>query len=69
MSKISGLRNDVNKRTFYKERKMRKRYIHFMSKQNKKAPLILDMYENYFKLFGDVGLNTNREADLGFLQL
>ena len=44
MSRFSGLRNDNNKRTFYKERKFNKRRIHFLSKQNIKAPLILDMY-------------------------
>ena len=44
MSRISGLRNDMNKRTLYKERKINKRYIHFLSKQSIKAPLILDMY-------------------------
>ena len=44
MSRINGLRNDMNKRTFYKERKINKRRIHFSSKQNIKAPLILDMY-------------------------
>ena len=47
-SRISGLRNDINdinKRPFYKERRINKRYIHFLSKQNIKAPLILDMYD------------------------
>ena len=44
MSRISELRNDMNKRTFYKERKINKRRIHFLSKQNIKAPLILDIY-------------------------
>ena len=44
MSRISGLRDDMNKRTFYKEQKINKRRIHFLSKQNIKAPLILDMY-------------------------
>ena len=43
MSRISGLRN-MNKRTFYKEQKINKRSIHFLSKQNIKHPLILDMY-------------------------
>ena len=43
MSRISGLRNDMNKRTFYKERRINKRF-HFLSKQSIKAPLILDMY-------------------------
>ena len=46
MSRISGLRNDMNKGTFYKEQKINQRYIHFLSKQNIKAPLILDMYEH-----------------------
>ena len=45
MSRISGLRNGMNKRAFYKERRINKRYIHSLSKQNIKAPLILDMYE------------------------
>ena len=44
MSRISGLHNDMNKKTFYKERKINKRRIHFLSKQNIKAALILDMY-------------------------
>ena len=35
MSRISGLRNDMNKRTFYKERKI-------LSKQNIIVSLILD---------------------------
>ena len=35
----------MNKRTFYKERKINKRRIHFLSKQNIKTPLILDMYD------------------------
>ena len=33
-SKISGLRNDMNKRTFYKERKINNRCFDFLSKQN-----------------------------------
>ena len=37
MSRISGLRNDMNKRTFYKERKINKRCIHFLSKQKYKS--------------------------------
>ena len=45
MSRISGLRNDMNKRTFYKKQKINKRRIHFLSKQNIKVPLILDIYE------------------------
>ena len=44
MSRISGLRNDMNKRFFYMEQRINKRYIHFLRKQNIKAPLILDMY-------------------------
>ena len=47
MSRISGLRNDMNKRTFYKER------IN-MSKQNIMVPLILDInvreWCNYFNV-------------------
>ena len=38
MSRISGLRNDMNKRTFYKEWKINKRCIHFLSKQTIKVP-------------------------------
>ena len=34
MSRISGLRNDMNKRTFYKERKINNRCFDFLSKQN-----------------------------------
>ena len=41
---ISGLRNDMNKRTFNKEQKINKKYIHFLSKQNIEAPLTLGMY-------------------------
>ena len=66
MSRISGLRNDNNKRTFYKERRINKRSIHFLSKQNLKAPLILDMYgdctqfhkENIFKIMYIVKLSS-----------
>ena len=45
MSRISGLRNDMNKRTFYKERKINNRCFDFLSKQNIIVPLILDMNE------------------------
>ena len=44
MSRISGLRNNMNIRTFYKERRINKWCIHFLSKQSIKAPLILEMY-------------------------
>ena len=44
MSRISGLPNEMKKRTFYKERRINKIYIHFLSKQNIKAPIILDLY-------------------------
>ena len=44
MSRISGLRNHMSKRTFYKERKINNRFIHFLIKQNIKAPLFLNMY-------------------------
>ena len=44
MSRISGLRNDMDKRTFYKERKINERCIHFLSKQNIKAPRILQRH-------------------------
>ena len=43
MSRISGIINEMNKRTFYKERQINKRCINFLSKQNIKVPLILDM--------------------------
>ena len=43
MSRISGLRNDMNKRTFYKERKINNRCFDFLSKQNMIVPLILDI--------------------------
>ena len=43
MSRISGLRNDMNKRTFYKERKINNRSFDFLSKQNIIVPLILDI--------------------------
>ena len=47
MSRISGLRNDMNKRTFYKERKIKiNRCFNFLSKQNIIVPLILDTNEN-----------------------
>ena len=40
MSRISGLRNDMNKRAFYKERKINNRCFDFLSKQNIIVPLI-----------------------------
>ena len=43
MSRISGLRNDMNKRTFYKERKINNRSFNFLSKQHIIVPLILDI--------------------------
>ena len=43
MSRISGLRNDMNE-TFYKERKINNRFFDFLSKQNIIVPLILDIY-------------------------
>ena len=43
MFRISGLRNDVNKRTFCKERKINNRYFDFLSKQNIIVWLILDI--------------------------
>ena len=43
MSRISGLRNDMDKRTFYKERKINNRSFDFLSKQNIIVPLILDI--------------------------
>ena len=46
MSRTSGLRNDMNKRTFYKERKINNRCFDFMSKQNIIVPLILDLNES-----------------------
>ena len=43
MSRISGLRNDMNKRTIYKERKINNRCFEFLSEQNIIVPLILDI--------------------------
>ena len=43
MSRMSGLRNDMNKRTFYKEQKINNRSFDFLSKQNIIVPLILDI--------------------------
>ena len=43
MSRISGLRNDMNKRTFYKERKINNRCFDFLSKQNIIVLPILDI--------------------------
>ena len=40
---IIEFRNDMNKRTFYKERKFNNRCFDFLSKQNIKVPLILDI--------------------------
>ena len=45
MSRISGLRNDMNKRAFYKERKINNGSFDFLSKQNIIVPLILDINE------------------------
>ena len=45
MFRISGLRNDMNKRTFYKERKINNRCFDFLSKQNIIFQLILDINE------------------------
>ena len=44
MSRISGLRNDINKRAFYKERKNNKRCVHFLDKQNIKAKSLFWTY-------------------------
>ena len=46
MTRMSGLRNDMNKRTFYKERKINNRSFDFLSKQNIIVPLILDINES-----------------------
>ena len=43
MSRISGLSNAINKRTFYKERKINNRCFDFLSKENIIVPLILDI--------------------------
>ena len=48
MSRISRLRNDMNKRTFYKERKINNRSFDSLSKQNIIVPLILDI-NDFFK--------------------
>ena len=44
-SSINGLRNDMYKRTFYKERKVNNRCFDFLSKQNTIVPLIFDINE------------------------
>ena len=51
MSRISGLRNDVNKKTFYKERKINNRCFDFLSKQNIIVPLILNINEKQYRHF------------------
>ena len=51
MSRISGLRKDMNKRTFCKERKINNRSFDFLSKQNIIVPLILDINELYTQIF------------------
>ena len=43
ISRSSEFRNDMNKKTFYKERKINNRCFDFLSKQNKKVPLIMDI--------------------------
>ena len=43
ISRSSEFRNDMNKKTFYKERKINNRCFDFLSKQNKIVPLIMDM--------------------------
>ena len=43
MSRISGLRNGINKRTFYKERKINNRCFDFLSQQGIIVPLIQDI--------------------------
>ena len=59
MSRISGLRNDMNKRTFYKERKINNRCFDFLSKQNIIVPLILDMNE-----INNIIINAKNISDL-----
>ena len=41
----------MNKRTFYKERKINNRSFDFLSKQNIIVPLILDINELYTQIF------------------
>ena len=43
MSTNGGLRNDMNKRTFHKERKINNRCFDVLSKHNIIVPLILDI--------------------------
>ena len=50
MSRISGLRNDMYKRTFYKERKINNICFDLLSKQIIIAPLILGINENIMRI-------------------
>ena len=43
MSRISGLRNDMNKRTFYKERQINNRSFDYLSKPNIKDVLHINI--------------------------
>ena len=68
MSRISGLRKNNNKRNFYKERRINKRCIHFLSKQNLKAPLILDICMCWTGVYWSILNNYKlRYAKLTFL--
>ena len=58
MSRISGLRNDMNKRTIYKERKINNRSFDFLSKQNIIVPLILDI-NDITEILPDNAINTS----------
>ena len=44
MSRIGGIINEMNNRTFIKERQINNRFIDLLNKQRIIAPLILDMY-------------------------
>ena len=60
MSRISGLRNDMNKKTFYKERKINNRCFDFLSKQNIIVPLILDINDLLSKFLYDRRINHDQ---------
>ena len=45
MSKIGGIINEMNNRTFIKERQINNRFIDLLNKQRIIVPLILDMYD------------------------
>ena len=44
MSRIGGIINEMNNRTFIKERQINNRFIDLLNKQRMIVPLILDMH-------------------------